>query len=94
MSVRAHVAKKYEVEFHAEINVDEFDEKLKRIQELSHYEDIVSWHDENHDAYELDKELLEDLKNDSQVPADLKEFAKEILDSCDPKIDYVRIEVY
>lgn len=97
MSCRAHVASKYIVEFGIEINADEFENKIRTIQAHPDYEDIILWNDESLWNYELNKELLQkivDNGNSQKIPLYLITFAKEILDSCDPDLDYVRVEFF
>lgn len=92
--MRYGVAKKYEVEFGTTFFVEEFENKLNKLKDLSKYEDIVVWDSEYHEDYELNKELLEKAKDDVNLPKELRKFAEEIIDSCDPDLDYVRIELF
>jgi len=94
MGYRAHVAKKYEIEFGTTFFADEFENNLNKFKEFPGYEDIVAWNSEYHEDYELNKELLEKAKDDVNLPKELRNFAEEIIDSCDPDLDYVRIELF
>lgn len=65
--IRAHVAKKYDVEF--EVFPYPADDFLEFIEDLRDSEyDIVAWHNEDDSAFELDVEALLSFKENECYP--------------------------
>lgn len=94
MSVHAYVATTYRVKFGTSFPADEFQTNLERIAEDPKYEDIVEWTDPSHTMYDLDKLKLRRLMRDAAVSADLRKFARVLVESSDPKIEYVRVKLF
>lgn len=94
MSVKAYIACKHQVKFGTSFPADEFQTNLERIAEDPKYEGIMDWTDPSHTMYELDKLKLRRLMRDAAVSADLRKFARVLVESSDPKIEYVRVELF
>lgn len=94
MSVKAYIACKYQVKFGTSLPADEFQTNLERIVRDPNYEGIMDWTDPSHTMYDLDKSKLQHLMRDAAVSADLREFARVLVESSDPKIEYVRVELF
>ncbi len=97
MGFRAHVVKKYVVEYGTTYYADEFDKMLRRIQSYPPYADVVQWSTISGDVYELDRHVLESVRDDScgqDVPDDLRTFARDVLAYSDPALHYVRVELF
>lgn len=94
MSVNAYVATTYRVTFGTSLPEDEFKENLDRIIEDPKYEGIVEWTDPSYTMYELDKLKLRCLMRDADMSQDLREFARVLVESSDPELEYVRVELF
>lgn len=94
MGYRAHVAKKYDVRYDAAFFVSEFENNLCSIREFLEYKELIIWHNDCRDEFELNKTLLMKAKEDSRLSKELHSFINEMLDSCDPELDYVRIDCF
>lgn len=94
MSVKAYIACKYQVKFGTSLPADEFQTNLERIVRDPNYEGIMDWTDPSHTMYDLDKSKLRRLMRDAAVSADLRKFAHVLVESSDPKIEYVRVELF
>lgn len=94
MSVHAYVATTYRVKFGTSFPADEFQTNLERIAEDPKYEGIVEWTDPSYTMYELDKLKLQCLMRDADVSSDLREFARVLVESSDPELGYVRVELF
>lgn len=94
MGIKAHVLSKYQVEYGSSFFADSFESMIQRMADEPAYETIVEWVDENHMTYELDKSLLTDLSEDEQIDGDLREFARQLIESGDPLNQYVRVELW
>ena len=94
MSIKAYIACKYQVKFGTSLSADEFQTNLERIAEDPKYEGIMDWTDPSHTMYDLDKSKLRHLMRDASVSADLREFARVLVESSDPELEYVRVELF
>ena len=94
MSVKAYIACKYQVKFGTSLPADEFQTNLERIVRDPNYEGIMDWTDPSHTMYDLDKSKLRRLMRDAAVSADLREFAHVLVESSDPELEYVRVELF
>lgn len=94
MSVHAYVATTYRVKFGTSFPADEFQTNLERIAEDPKYEGIVEWTDPSHTMYELNKLKLRCLMRDADVSSDLRKFAHVLVESGDPELEYVRVELF
>lgn len=94
MSVHAYVATTYRVKFGTSFPADEFQTNLERIAEDPKYEGIVEWTDPSYTMYELDKLKLRCLMRDADMSQDLREFARVLVESSDPELEYVRVELF
>lgn len=92
MSVDAHVCKKYDVRYGLRYRKDDF---IWLVSDTAKkYPDLVSWRDDEDEAFELDKESLTKASVDEQLDEDLREFAKKMLAHGDPNNDFVRVEIF
>lgn len=94
MSVKAYIACKYQVKFGTSLPADEFQTNLERIVRDPNYEGIMDWTDPSHTMYDLDKSKLRCLMRDADVSSDLREFAHVLVESSDPELEYVRVELF
>jgi hypothetical protein len=94
MSVKAYIACKHQVKFGTSLSADEFQTNLERIAEDPKYEGIVEWTDPSYTMYELDKLKLRHLMRDADMSPDLREFARVLVESSDPELEYVRVELF
>ena len=95
MSDRPHIAKKYDVEF-AELEGYSADQCYDMIERLRQFDyDVVSFESEHCDAYEFDREILEELLTHPALPADLAGFVSSLLaQGGENKFNIVRLEFY
>lgn len=94
MSVKAYIACKYQVKFGTSLPADEFQTNLERIVRDPNYEGIMDWTDPSHTMYDLDKLKLRHLMRDADMSPDLREFARVLVESSDPELEYVRVELF
>lgn len=94
MGYRAHVARKYDVQYGVDLFMREFDAVINTLKENPIYENVVWWNSESEDEYELNKELLLKAKDDDTIPEEIRKLINEILDSSDPALDYVRVDFF
>jgi hypothetical protein len=94
MSVKAYIACKYQVKFGTSLPADEFQTNLERIVRDPNYEGIMDWTDPSHTMYDLDKSKLQHLMRDADMSPDLREFARVLVESSDPELEYVRVELF
>lgn len=94
MIVKAYIACKYQVKFGTSLPADEFQTNLERIAEDPKYEGIVEWTDPSYTIYELDKLKLQRLMRDADMSPDLREFARVLVESSDPELEYVRVKLF
>ena len=92
MSIRPHVVKKYVVEYGWIPNLEEFDTMLEKMREID--ENIIEWKDESGNSYELSKEILRQIRYDHSIDDEVREFADKLLQSSDPNLEYVRIDLF
>lgn len=94
MSVKAYIACKHQVKFGTSLPADEFQTNLERIVRDPNYEGIMDWTDPSHTMYDLDKSKLQHLMRDADMSPDLREFARVLVESSDPELEYVRVELF
>lgn len=97
MSIRPHIATKYDVVFdETPYSADDFIRLLRRIQ-TDFAEDVICWEgDGREDDFELSADELERLLASGKTADDdeLDVFIAYLLEHRDKNIDYIKIQLY
>lgn len=100
MSVRVHVATRYDVDLEEikTITADRANELIEKIVD-EYDEDFISWNNESRDQYEFNRWGLEHLlepgvlREDDPDASDIKTFMQTLLDKADKTKDYVVLQI-
>ena len=92
--IKAHIAKKYEVEFEEfPYPADDFLEFIEDLRDSGY--DIVVWHNADDSAFELDIGELLEFKEDECTPnSAYARYIDYIVDNASEGASWVRIELY